>query len=358
MKEGLPLLRLAGVAPGRTPPTRYQGSKYKLLDWIWENMRCLEFDSVLDAFGGSACVSHHLKGEGKAVTYNDILISNYLCGVGLIENDDQVLTAADIQFVLRTHNNVEYDDFIARTFHDVYFTDEENSWLDVVAQNIPLLTNRFKQALAWYALFQSAISKRPYNLFHRKNLYVRTADVARTFGNKATWDKAFDVHFRSFAGQANDAVFSNGRVCRALNCDATQAESIYDLVYIDPPYMSGRGVGVDYHHFYHFLEGLADYRNWHSRVDFRTRHLRLKQQDSAWISRKRVPLIFEQVLRHFSDSTIVVSYRSDGIPSPKELVDMVGRVKKHVETRTLASNYKYVLSKNDASTEMLIIGRD
>ena len=123
--------------------------------------------------------------------------------------------------------------------------------------------------------------------------------------------------------------------------------------------MSGRGVGVDYHHFYHFLEGLADYRNWHGKVDFHTKHLRLKQQESAWIKRKKVSLVFEQVLDHFKASTLVVSYRSDGIPSPKELAAMMGRVKKHVEVRTLASSYKYVLSKNDASTrEILIIGRD
>ena len=177
MKEELPLLRLAGVAPSRTPQTRYQGSKYKLLDWIWENIRQLEFESVLDAFGGSACVSHHLKGEGKSVTCNDILLCNYLCAVALVENDSKKLTHADVEFVLSKRDDVGYDDFIARTFRGVYFTDEENSWLDVVAQNIPFLADRFRQAIAWYALFQSAISKRPYDLFHRKNLYVRLAEV-------------------------------------------------------------------------------------------------------------------------------------------------------------------------------------
>ena len=35
------------------PSTRYQGSKRKLLEWIWANVANLEFDSVLDLFGGS-----------------------------------------------------------------------------------------------------------------------------------------------------------------------------------------------------------------------------------------------------------------------------------------------------------------
>ncbi len=51
---------------------------------------------------------------------------------------------------------------------------------------------KIKKAMFLWALFQSCISKRPYNLFHRKNLYVRTADVKRNFGNKTTWDKPFE----------------------------------------------------------------------------------------------------------------------------------------------------------------------
>ena len=35
------------------PSTRYQGSKLKLLDWIWANIRDLPFDTALDAFGGN-----------------------------------------------------------------------------------------------------------------------------------------------------------------------------------------------------------------------------------------------------------------------------------------------------------------
>jgi len=357
MKETLPLLRLAGMAPGHTPQTRYQGSKYKLLDWIWENIRDLGFESVLDAFGGSACVSHHLKGEGKTVAYNDILVSNYLGGVALIENDHELLAQEDVDFVLSRHPEVQYDDFISRTFQDIYFTDEENAWLDLVTQNIPLLTNRMKQAIAYYALFQSAISKRPYNLFHRKNLYIRTADVQRTFGNKATWDKRFALHFRHFVRQANDAVFGTGKECRALNLDASQVEGAYDLVYIDPPYMNGQGVGVDYHQFYHFLEGLADYKNWRAKIDFRSKHLRLKPEPSPWKTPRNIAGIFRSVLEHFRNSTLVVSYRTDGIPSPTDLVQMMRELKTHVDVRTLDGSYKYVLSKNEKSSEMLIIGR-
>ena len=42
------------------PSTRYQGSKYKILEWIDCYTRGLDFHSVLDAFGGTACVSYML----------------------------------------------------------------------------------------------------------------------------------------------------------------------------------------------------------------------------------------------------------------------------------------------------------
>ena len=32
------------------PTTRYQGSKRKILPWIYKNLKDLEFDTALDAF--------------------------------------------------------------------------------------------------------------------------------------------------------------------------------------------------------------------------------------------------------------------------------------------------------------------
>jgi len=103
-------------------------------------------------------------------------------------------------------------------------------------------------------LCQACIIKRPYNLFHRKNLYIRFAEVERSFGNKTTWDKPFGNWFRAFVAEANSAVFDNGLQNRALNLDAIQVPGEFDLVYVDTPYISSRGVALDYLSFYHFLE--------------------------------------------------------------------------------------------------------
>jgi len=342
--------------PPRPPRTRYQGSKYKLLDWIWQHLSQLEFETVLDAFGGSACVSHSLKGQGKAVTCNDILRANYLCAQALVANDSEKLFPDDVNFVLGRQGGVSYSNFIESTFRDIYFTDDENAWLDVVAQNIPRLDTLNKRAIAYYALFQSAIVKRPYNLFHRKNLYMRTSDVPRSFGNKATWDKPFEQHFRAFAREANAAVFANGRQCSALNMDALEVAGDYDLVYIDTPYVNTRGIGVNYHGFYHFLEGICDYDTWEERIDYASKHRRLKPVGSPWTSAKTVRDSFRSLFRRFADSTLAVSYRSDGIPSVEELVSLLREVKPYVCPYTLDGKYTYALSTNHRSTEVLVLG--
>ncbi len=160
------------------PSTRYVGSKQKIVDWIWENLRDLKFESLLDLFGGSGVVGYVAKINGKEVIYNDYLKFNHQIGKAIIENNNEILTEDDLKFILSEHN-FDYPSFIQDTFSEVYFTDEENKWLDIVITNISKLNNEYKKALAYYCLFQSCIRKRPYNLFHRKNLYVRLAKVKR-----------------------------------------------------------------------------------------------------------------------------------------------------------------------------------
>lgn len=339
----------------KPPSTRYQGSKLKLLDWIWQNVSHLPFHTALDAFGGTGSVAYRFKQEGKKVTYNDLLRFNEIIGKALIENSDITLSQSEVDDMFIRHEGQPYDNFIERTFSNTYFTDEENQWLDVVAQNISAIEEPTKQALAFYALFQSCIIKRPYNLFHRKNLYMRTAVVPRGFGNKTTWDIPFEKHFRGFVEEINKSIVDTGISCKAVSYDASKVPGAFDLVYIDPPYLNDKGVGVDYLGFYHFLEGLTDYENWPTRVDYNRKHFPLFAERSPWSDRRRILDAFEQVFERFRDSLIIVSYRNDGIPSEPDLTAAL-RNHKSAVTALHYGEYRYVLSKNTTSREMLLIG--
>lgn len=337
----------------RFPSTRYQGSKLKLVEWIWQNIKHLQFETALDAFGGTDCVAYMLKTKNKEVTYNDILRFDHYIGLALIENDKETLSSDDLRLLLTKHKGVKYPTFIHDAFHDIYFTDEENSWLDMVIRNIQFPKNRYKQALAYYALFQACIIKRPYNLFHRKNLYIRTAEVKRSFGNKITWDTPFPVHFVRFAEESNESVFSNGKKARALNLYVFDIDGQYDLVYIDTPYISSKGVGVDYLEFYHFLEGIVNYDQWDILINHKVKHKSLEHEKPLWTDKNRIYDAFDRLFHKFRDSILVVSYRSDGVPADSELMRLLGKYKRDV-VELNRKDYKYVLS-NNGSEELLFV---
>ncbi|TLD42819.1 MAG: ulcer associated adenine specific DNA methyltransferase [Candidatus Jettenia ecosi] len=345
---------LTFIENSKFPSTRFQGSKLKIADWIWEGIKDLRFQTVLDAFGGTGSMAYVLKQKGKTVTYNDILKFNYYIGLALVENDSVILSNEDVNFLLKRHGGIAYLTFIAETFKDVYYTDKENRWIDMVVANIRLLNDKYKQALAYFALFQACIAKRPFNLFHRKNLYLRFADIKRNFGNKATWDTPFEAHFRRFVKEANNAVFSHGQRNRALNLDVFDVKGDFDLVYIDTPYISKKGVGIDYLGFYHFLEGLVNYEIWSDMIDYKSKHKRLKIKPSVWADKNKIHAAFNQLFQKFRDSIIVVSYRSDGIPSVEELAGMLSKYKRTIH-EIRRKDYKYVLSKNEIE-EILFIG--
>jgi len=88
------------------PSTRYQGSKNKLREWIWENIKDLEFETALDLFGGTGSVSYLFKKMGKKVVYNDLLKSNYTIGLALIENDTKTLTQEEIGSLIARHSGM------------------------------------------------------------------------------------------------------------------------------------------------------------------------------------------------------------------------------------------------------------
>lgn len=69
---------------------------------------------------------------------------------------------------------------------------------------------------------------------------------------------------------------------------------------------------------------------------------------------KRIHKAFDRLFQKFSNSILVVSYRSDGIPSVEELLRLLNKYKQNIR-EVKRKNYKYVLSTNH-SEEILLIG--
>ena len=350
------------------PTTRYQGSKRKILPWLYNSFRELDFHTALDACGGSGSVSYLLKKMGKSVTYNDELHFNYQIGKAIIENQSCQLTQHDLSQLESFHKSVIYNDLIVRNFSGFYYLPDENVWLDKITSNIVNMNHyqseilQYKKALAFYALFQASLIKRPFNLFHRKNLNLRTNDVKRNFGNKVTWEKSFNSYFLKFASEVNNLVFDNGLKCHALNQSLLELDPYgYDLVYIDPPYIrkQGSNESSNYLKCYHFLEGLSKYNEWEESIDFDSINLRLNYIDQQNIFKKEIIYkTIEEILLRFRNSKIVFSYKKGGIPSIDFIVKTMKKNGKKVYTSS--KHYQYALNHQNGDAkknrEVLIIG--
>jgi adenine-specific DNA methylase len=104
------------ISAAKFPSTRYQGSKRKIAEWIWEHTSKVEFDSLLDAFGGTGAIAHKAKQFNKRVIYNDLLRFNHQIGLAIIENNEKTLSNEEIEFLLRSHDESDYPDFVRNGF--------------------------------------------------------------------------------------------------------------------------------------------------------------------------------------------------------------------------------------------------
>ena len=185
------------------PTTRYQGSKRKIADWIYSSVKKVKFNTVLDVFGGTGVISYLFKKMNKNITYNDYLDFNYKIGLSIIENKSVRFSRHDVENLFINSNQIESPGFIDAVFKGIYYPTKENIWLDSIVTNLYSFNSydeeilKYKKAIAFNALFQSCLCKRPFNLFHRKNLNLRRKRVGRSFGNKITWEKPFDELFKN-----------------------------------------------------------------------------------------------------------------------------------------------------------------
>jgi len=347
--------------------TRYQGSKRKLLPWIYQIIKDIPFNSALDGFGGTAAVSYLLKSMGKDVTFNDFLKFNSIIGTSIIENSFIRLSEEEIESILL---NTDFgNNIINKTFKDSYYLEFENNWIERILVGINKFKGynsqdtKYKKAIAFNALFQSCIIKRPFNLFHRNNLYIRTNQVERSFGNKKTWDQDFEVYFKKFIKEINNSIFDSGVICKVENNDIFNLnEKLYDLVYLDPPYVlkNSKNESSNYLNCYHFLEGLSIYESWLENIDFDTKTHRIKNSTFPnYFKASIVNDTFKEIIKKYRQSIIVISYKYGGTPTIESIVNLLQAHGKLVSTYSLP--YKYALNrqngKSQLNREYLIIGK-
>ncbi len=337
------------------PTTRYYGSKKRLLHWIYDGVKDLNFNTALDGFGGTASVSLLFKSMGKTVTFNDALMSNTISARALLSNsapfkDNETV---DLFFdAIKPENG-----FIHEQFKDKFYLDSENAWLDGAILAINQQENN-KRDFLLYCLFQASLQKRPFNLFHRANLNIRTNNtVTRTFGNKTTWETPFPVLAKRAYKELNKTIWRATNIATVLPpTDISIIPPGYDLVYLDPPYISKKNTGDDYQRRYHFLEGLSSYNDWRKNIDFSYNNLQLKENKciSSWHHKVTLKKHLFSLIEKHSSSIVVLSYVRNAIPDIDEIERLFKSTFKSYEIKDYPLSHALSKSKRN---EVLIIGK-
>lgn len=344
----------------KLPVTRYYGSKRRVVEKIGVALQenHVEYDTVLDLFGGTGIVSYYMAKSGKTVVYNDILSFNCEIAKALMQSPKGLFTETDALQLLRREPDREYQTIIEDAFDEIYYLREENRTIDTVIQNISLLEDE-KKASAYYILFQSCMIKRPFNIFHRRNLNLRTGFTEAKFGNKTTWEQSFESLFVKFTRELNEFQFEDLPQVEVVNISALQCDRDAELVYIDTPYFRERqNAAITYHNRYHFLEGLMHYDDIPNQINQEKVNREIRFGENPEFE-KRSHYIEElnALLARHQQSTIAMSYTSAGFPSIDELCDVIGQYKNEVIVCYLG-NHPFALNRNNNDRqEVLIIGR-
>ena len=320
------------------PPTRFMGSKSKLLSEIWSVASQFNVDTVVDLFSGSGIVGYMFKAQGKSVISNDYMAMSATFTKAMIENNTVTLPLEEAERLLVAHK--ESDHFVSTKFQGLYYTDEENDLIDTLRTNIAAIRDPYKHAIAMTALIRACTKKRPRGIF--------TYTGHRYDDGRKDLQKSLAEQFLDAVEAVNSAVFDNGKVNRSKHGDAMDLRvEQADLVYIDPPYYSPLSDN-EYVRRYHFVEGLA--RDWKGvEIQEHTQTKKFKSYPTPFSTRKGAADAFDRLFKKFANSILIVSYSSNSLPTQDEMVAIMAKYKKHVEV--IPIDYKYSFgNQNKAKT--------
>ena len=320
------------------PPTRFMGSKRKLLGEIWNVASRFEFDTAVDLFSGSGIVGYMFKSHGKTVISNDYMAMSATFTKAMVENNTVTLPMEEAEKLLIQQCDVDH--FVSNTFKDLYYTDEENELIDILRTNIAAIEDQYKKAIAMTALIRACTKKRPRGIF--------TYTGHRYDDGRKDLQKSLSQQFLEAVEAVNNAVFDNNKANKSVNGDAMALTGINpDLVYIDPPYYSPLSDN-EYVRRYHFIEGLA--RDWKGvEIQEHTKTKKFKSYPTPFPTKDGAYNAFDKLFIKFADSILIVSYSSNSLPTQEDMVALMKKYKEHVEV--VPVDYKYAFGNQaDATT--------
>tara|TARA_B100001027_G_C16265649_1_gene331915 strand:+ start:1027 stop:2058 length:1032 start_codon:yes stop_codon:yes gene_type:complete len=315
------------------PPSRYMGSKNKIIKELYKVFNKLKFDSALDLFSGSSSVSYLLKSMGKKVISNDYLYFSSNISRSIIENSNYKLNKKDIKNLLSRPK--KYNKFVQNKFKGIFYSKSENDFIDIIRHNIKRINNSYKKSLALAALTRACQKKQSRGIFTFKG--------KRYDDGRADLKKSFEQQFLEAIEIFNKAVFSNKKKNLSLSKNFSKVNNKCDLVYIDPPYYS-KYSDNEYVRRYHFIEGLV--RDWKGvKIQEKSIVKKFKKYPSMFDTQQGSYNAIDMLVKKYSKSKIVMSYSSNSLPSLSEIKSITDKYNRKVNIKKIKHTYSFGTQK-------------
>ncbi|GGC16028.1 DNA adenine methylase [Dyadobacter sediminis] len=306
------------------PDPQYLGAKHTHLAWIKSHIP-KKVKTALDAFAGSQSISFLFKQMGFKTITNDFLNFNHQIGLSLIENREEKITKGDLDILFNENHNSHDFTLIEDVYTNVFFEKEDAKFLDNYRSNIQLLSNIYKQSLAFTIMNRSMTRKVTMGHFGHTQALKYANDPERVKRNRSLARPIKDI-FIDLLSQYNQAVFDNNQENKSYNhniLDIIPQIDNVDLAYFDPPYCNSH---ADYQSFYHLLETYTEY--WKDK-DFINGIKRYEPQKfSGFDKKKDVINSFDKLFKLSQDIPHwIISYNDRSFPIVDDLKNIISKYK-------------------------------
>ena len=334
------------------PSSRYMGSKNKIIKQLHNIFNKYKFDSALDLFSGSSAVSYLLKSMNKKVISNDYMSFASNISKAIISNNKTILSKKDL--LLLTKKPKSYDKFVQKKFNNIFFSKNDNNFIDIIRHNIKSLKNKNKKAIAFASLVKACQKKQPRGLFTFKGFRYDDGRLDLKRSIKEQFFKAAEVF--------NNSIFDNKRKNLSLNKDFIDVKFSADLIYIDPPYFSNLSDN-SYVRRYHFIEGLV--KSWEGlSIQENSVVKKFKNYPSMFDTEKGSKEAIKILIKKYSKKLIVFSYSSNSLPKLNffkkvaKTYNMSVNVNKIKHTYSFGTQKKSSLMKNKVEEFIIVMKKN
>lgn len=271
---------------------RYVGSKYKLKEWLKENILAnTKGKTFVDIFSGTGVVSQIFSEYYDKIIINDFLYSNNIVYKAFF-NQDEFEEKKIVKLIEKWNlHDITYenDNYFNKMFADKFFGKRDSKKIGYIREEIE---NLYKSKY---------INEKEYSILLASLIY--SADkISNTVGHYDAYIKKEVKDDRFILGMIKPLKLKN-KVVEIYREDANLlARKIKaDIAFIDPPYNSRQ-----YSRFYHLLENLTKWE----KPELYGVALKPKEENMSGYCKVTAPKLFRDLILNLDVKYICVTYNN------------------------------------------------